>query len=122
MLKYIIASIVFVLLDGIYLNLIQEYFNHQIKIIQGSPIQINLVYTAITYLFLILGLNYFIISKSKSVQEAALLGFVIYGVYEFTNISLFKKWSLLTALFDTAWGTVLFALTTIIVYKIMKFL
>lgn len=116
----LLSAIVFVVLDGIYLNLVQKYFNNQIKIIQGSDIKINLLYTAITYIFLIFGLNYFIIQKRKSVQEAALLGLTIYAVYEFTNASLFSKWSFITALMDTTWGTILFALTTAIVHKLGK--
>lgn len=116
----LLSAIVFVVLDGIYLNLVQKYFNNQIKIIQGTDIKINLLYTAITYIFLIFGLNYFIIQKRKSVQEAALLGLTIYAVYEFTNASLFSKWSFITVLMDTTWGTILFALTTAIVYKLSK--
>lgn len=116
----LLSAIVFVVLDGIYLNLVQKYFNNQIKIIQGTDIKINLIYTAITYIFLIFGLNYFIIQKRKSVQEAALLGLTIYAVYEFTNASLFSKWSFTTVLMDTTWGAVLFALTTAIVYKLGK--
>jgi uncharacterized membrane protein len=119
MFKYLLTAIVFVVLDGIYLNLIKGYFNKQVKSIQGSPIQFNLIYVAITYVFLIFGINYFIIKKKRSVKEAALLGLTIYGVYEFTNISLFKNWSILTAIIDTVWGTTLFALTTAIVYAIM---
>jgi len=119
MFKYLLTAIVFVVLDGIYLNLIKGYFNNQVKSIQGTPIQFNLIYVAITYVFLIFGINYFIIKKNRPVKEAALLGLTIYGVYEFTNISLFKNWSILTALIDTAWGTTLFALTTAIVYAIM---
>jgi uncharacterized membrane protein len=118
MLKYLLTAIIFVVLDGFYLNLVKGYFNKQIQKIQGSAIQINLIYTAITYIFLIFGLNYFIIQKHKSVKDAALLGLVIYGVYEFTNISLLKDWSILTVLIDTTWGTILFALTTGLVYKI----
>jgi uncharacterized membrane protein len=116
----LLSAIVFVVLDGIYLNLVQKYFNNQIKIIQGTDIKINSLYTAITYIFLIFGLNYFIIQKRKSVQEAALLGLTIYAVYEFTNASLFSKWSFITVLMDTTWGTILFALTTAIVYKLGK--
>ena len=122
MFKYFLTAIIFVILDGIYLNLVKGYFNQQIQKIQGSNIQINLIYTAITYIFLIFGLNYFIIQKHKSVNDAALLGLVIYGVYEFTNISLFKNWSLLTVLMDTTWGTILYALTTYLVYKITSFI
>ena len=122
MLKYFLAAIIFVVLDGIYLNLVKGYFNQQIQKIQGSPIKINIIYVGITYIFLIFGLIYFIIEKHRSVKDAALLGFVIYGVFEFTSISLLKNWSLLTVIMDTTWGTILFALTTGIVYKITSIL
>jgi uncharacterized membrane protein len=115
---YLVSGVIFVILDGLYLNLIQKYFNKQIKSIQGTDIKINYTAAAITYIFLIFGLNYFIIQKHKSIKEAALLGLVIYAVYEFTNLSLFTNWSVLTVLIDTTWGAVLFALTTAIVYKI----
>jgi uncharacterized membrane protein len=116
MLQYLITSIIFVSLDGIYLNLIKDYFNTQIKNVQGSDIKVNIIAVGITYVFLIFGINYFIIQKNKSVKDAALLGLVIYAVYEFTNLSLFKKWTYLTAIIDTLWGGALFGLTTAIVY------
>lgn len=118
MIQYLVAAIIFVILDGIYLNLIKGYFNKQIKNIQGSDIKINIIATGITYIILIFGLNYFIIRRNRSVQDAALLGFIIYGVYEFTNMALFKNWSIFTVIIDTTWGTVLFGLTTAIVYKL----
>jgi len=116
----LISSILFVCIDAIYLNLMKGYFNNQIKKVQGSIIQINMVGAFITYIFLIFGLNHFIISKNKSVKEAFLLGIVIYAVYEFTNLSLLKDWSVLTTILDTTWGGVLFALTTYLVYEIKK--
>jgi uncharacterized membrane protein len=121
MIQYLLAAIIFIVLDGMYLNFIKGYFNKQIKSIQGSDIQPNFIAVGITYAFLIYGLNYFIIRKHKSIKDAALLGLVIYGVYEFTNLSLIKNWSVLTAIIDTTWGTLLFTLTTAIVYKIMDF-
>lgn len=117
MLQYLLTAIVFVVLDGFYLNLTKNYFNKQVKSIQGSDIKINFIAVAITYIFLIYGLNYFIIQKNKSVKDAALLGLVIYAVYEFTNLSIFTNWSLLSTLIDTTWGALLFGLTTAIVYK-----
>jgi uncharacterized membrane protein len=118
MLQYLLTAIIFVVLDGLYLNLIKDYFNKQIKAIQGSDIKVNIIAVGITYIFLIFGINYFIIKNNRSVKDAALLGLVIYAVYEFTNLSLFKNWSYLTAFIDTIWGAVLFGLTTGIVYKI----
>jgi len=118
MIKYLLTAIIFVVLDGIYLNLVKGAFNKQIKSIQGSDIQINYIYTAITYIFLIFGLNYFIIRRNRSVKDAALLGLTIYAVYEFTNLSLFKNWSIFIGIVDTIWGALLFGITTAVVYKI----
>lgn len=118
MLQYLLTAIVFVILDGTYLNLIKDYFNKQVKSIQGSDIKINIIATGLVYVVLIYGLNYFIIKRNKSVKEAALLGFFVYAVYELTNYALFKNWSVITVIIDTLWGGILFGLTTAIVYKI----
>lgn len=118
MISLLISAVLFVCIDAIYLNLMKGYFNNQIKQVQGSPIQLNLVGAFLTYIFLIYGLNYFIISKNRSVSDAFLLGIVIYAVYEFTNLSLLKNWHVLTTILDTTWGGILFALTTFLVYKI----
>lgn len=119
--EYLLIAFVFVLLDSIYLSLVNNYFNQQIKRIQGSSIQINYVAALITYVFLVYGLYHFIIQPKRSPMEAALLGFVIYGVYEFTNLSIIKNWKWFTALIDTAWGTTLFWLTTTIYYQLKRF-
>jgi len=116
--KLLISAIIFVILDSIYLNIIKDYFSNQIKLIQGTPIKINYLATVICYIFLIFGINYFIIKPNRSIQDAFLLGLVIYGVYETTNMALFAKWSWLTVIIDTLWGGILFALTTFIIYLI----
>ena len=113
--KLLISAIVFVFIDSIYLNLIKDYFNNQIKLVQGTPIKMNLLATLLCYIFLIFGINYFIINPNRSIQDAFLLGVVIYGVFETTNMALFSKWSWLTVLIDTLWGGILFALTTFII-------
>jgi uncharacterized membrane protein len=113
--KLLVSAIVFVFIDSIYLNLVSNYFSNQIKIIQGSPIKLNFLATLLCYIFLIFGINYFIIKPNRSIQDAFLLGLVIYGVFETTNMALFAKWSWLTVIMDTLWGGILFALTTYIV-------
>lgn len=118
--QYLLTAIILVVLDGIYLNSVQSLFQRQIKAIQGTDMKINFIGAAICYVFLIFGLNYFIIRKNKSPTDAALLGLVIYAVYEFTNYALFDKWSLFTVLIDTTWGAILFGLTTLIVYQFNK--
>ena len=111
----LVSAIIFVVIDFIYLNLIKDFFGKQIKSVQGSEIKVNLLGVALCYIFLIIGINYFIIKPRKSVQDAFLLGLIIYGVYETTNYALFKNWSIVTVIMDTLWGGVLFAVTTYIV-------
>ena len=111
----LISAIVFITTDFVYLNVIKDYFLNQIKLVQGSEPKVNFLGVALCYIFLIAGINYFIIKPRKSVNDAFLLGIVIYGVYETTNYALFKNWSIFTVIIDTLWGGLLFAFTTYIV-------
>ena len=114
----LVSAIVLIVIDSFYLNLMKGYFDNQVKKVQGTNIKLNFLGAAICYIFLIVGLNYFIIKPHRSVQDAFLLGLVIYGVYETTNLALFSNWSVLTVLIDTLWGGLLFGITTAIIYKI----
>jgi len=117
---FLISAILFVLIDFTYLNFIKSYFENQVKSVQGTQSQVNFLGSILCYIFLIFGLNYFIIKPKKSPYDAFLLGIVIYGVYETTNYALFSKWSFLTVVMDTLWGGILFALTTFIICQIRK--
>ena len=111
----LVSAIIFITTDFIYLNVIKDYFLNQIKLVQGSEPKVNFLGVALCYIFLIAGINYFIIKPRKSVNDAFLLGLVIYGVYETTNYALLKNWSIFTVIIDTLWGGLLFAFTTYIV-------
>lgn len=117
-LLFLISAILFVVIDFIYLNLIKKYFENQVKRVQGSELQVNFLGVILCYIFLIFGLNYFIIKSKKSPYDAFLLGILIYGVFETTNYALFKNWSILTVILDTLWGGTLFALVTFIIDKL----
>jgi uncharacterized membrane protein len=111
----LVSAITLVVIDSVYLNIIKSYFLKQITLVQGTPVKLNFLAILLCYIFLVFGINYFIIKPNRSVQDAFLLGLIIYGVYETTNMALFAKWSWLTVLIDTLWGGILFALTTFIV-------
>ena len=111
----LVSAIIFVCLDAVYLNYMKDYFNKQVNDVQGSDIKLNLAAAILTYVFLIIGLNYFIIRPKRSASDAFLLGLVIYGTYETTNWAIFKYWSVISVILDTLWGGILFGLTTFIV-------
>ena len=114
----LLSAIILVTIDSIYLYLIKSIFEKQISSIQGSPLKLNIYGAILCYIILVFGINYFILRTNKSVLDAFILGIIIYGVYETTNLALFKKWSPYIAALDTIWGGVLFALTTYIVQKL----
>ena len=115
----LVSAIVLILMDSIYLNIMKKYFSNQVEKVQGTQVVPNYIAALLCYVFLITGLNYFIIKPNRSVEDAFLLGLVIYGVYETTNWALFKNWSIITVVMDTLWGGLLFASTTAVV-KFMK--
>lgn len=116
--QILVTFIVFITLDAIYLTSMKTYFDNQVKAIQGSVIQMNLLAAILCYISLVFGVYYFIIREKKSLFEAFLLGLVIYTVYEFTTWALFKNWKVSTVIMDSLWGATLFTLTTAIVYFI----
>lgn len=117
-----ITGIIMIIIDSIYLSAISSYFNHQIKLVQKSSLKLNIIGAILCYIFLVLGLYYFIISRNESILNAFLFGLVIYGVYEYTSYALLENWLFQTTVLDTAWGGILFAITTFLVYQIKKYL
>ena len=115
--QIIVTSIIFLLLDSIYLSSFSNFFNNVVKGIQGSKIQFRLMGAILCYIALIFGLNYFIIDEKKSVLDAFLFGLVIYSVFETTNYAILTNWPFSAVLLDSLWGGILYALTTYIYNK-----
>ena len=116
--QVIISGVAMLLLDFIYLSMFANFFNKLVTSVQGSKIKFNAIGAILCYILLIGGLNYFIISRNKSLQEAFILGIVVYGVYETTNLTILDKWSPKAVALDTLWGGVLFAITSKITYML----
>ena len=117
----LIASIIFILLDIVFLYLNSRTFEQQVIQIQNIPLKLRYAPAIVCYVLLILGLYYFILREHKTPNEAFILGIVIYGVYETTNYATLKKWKIETLIKDTLWGGILFYLTTFLTYKVKDY-
>jgi uncharacterized membrane protein len=104
--KAVVAFFLLILLDipwlTIQLAASQEMFS---KIQGGRAVNMRflpaiVVYLALTYLLLL----------QKTVTDAFLSGAAVYAVYDFTNLTVFKDYTLEFAMADTLWGGVLFSL------------
>ena len=89
----ILLAVIFVLVDAGFLYLMSNNFQNMVKKIQGTPLKMELLPTIACYIILVSSLYYFVINKNASYLDAFLLGFFIYGVYETTNMAIFKDWS-----------------------------
>ena len=97
----LISTVLFILIDSIYLKLVSSTFNKVIKNIQGNNINLKLDGAVYAYICIVLVFNYFIIYKKGKLLDAFLLGFLTYGIFEGTNRALFSKWTINLILIDT---------------------
>lgn len=118
--KLLLILIIMLGIDSIYLKLISNYFNKQIKQIQGSIIKLNIPSAVLCYLFLAIGFYYFLVKTKSTNIDAFILGMVIYGVYETTNKAIITNWKWKTVVLDTVWGGILFVFVKMIYDKLNK--
>lgn len=106
------------LLDALYITLFSNFFNILFKKVQGGRnLTIKYGGFAATYLLMTSIIYYFGIIKKFTLSDMFLLGISIYGVYELTNYTTLKDWTLKMVLLDTIWGGILFASTFYIINK-----
>lgn len=118
---YIVSAFSMLALDGLYLsNVGGPLFAKMVKGIQKEEMTLNMYGVVGSYMLLVLVLYKFIILDRKSPTDAFMLGLCVYGVFDFTNIAIFKNYKWMPAILDTLWGGVLFYLVTFITYKIMS--
>lgn len=121
-----ITLILFPLVDYFYLSNVSSHFSNLVLKITKEPLEFNLQKAIGAYIFLILGIYYFILKDlnqnnyKQKIRDATILGIVIYGTFDFTNGAIFKDYDYKTMLLDTTWGGVLFGLVTYLVYTIQK--
>jgi uncharacterized membrane protein len=115
-----LSGVVLLLLDAAYIIVTKSLWDVQVASIQRVSMQIRVLGAIVCYTLLTLGLYYFILRTRRSPLDAFLLGLLVYGVFDSTNYAMFKKWDWKIAVMDTLWGGSVFALTTIVVYAILR--
>lgn len=131
--KYLLAAILLSFMDFIWISSNFKMYNKTVKDIQGFKPKINIKYAIIAYAFMILSLFYVAIPFTmnyinkndepsdklyKSVVYGGSVGLSIYGIYNFTCMSFFEKYPLITAIIDTAWGTFLYSFVVFVFFML----
>ena len=119
--SFVVSSVLMIIIDTVYLYFVgKSVFDKTVAAIQNSSLVVNIAPAIFTYILMAILLNYFIISANKSAFDAFILGFCAYGIFDFTNMAIFKKYNLKTAITDTLWGAILFFSVTTITYYLKK--
>lgn len=99
---------VLLFLDGLYLTLTQKYTTSALKIKK-----INYYAMIVCYLFVLAAYYLLVYLPKKSANYAFMVGFLINGIYETTNLTILENWPLPLVFMDTLWGGILFYLVTV---------
>tara|TARA_X000000950_G_scaffold37328_1_gene39868 strand:- start:389 stop:772 length:384 start_codon:yes stop_codon:yes gene_type:complete len=102
------------ILDGTFIYFMKNRFVKQIEKITCKPIVIRFSSVVACYIILTIGVYYFVIYKNSSLVDSGLMGFMIYGIFETTNLAIFKDWNIVNAVIDSIWGGLLFVLTKLV--------
>ena len=120
MYKHIITiAVIMLALDIIYLKMVSGHFNKLMNKIQGKPITLKYLPAILCYTIMVFAMYYFIVKENKPLLDAFILGFVIYGVYDTTNMATIDAWDWKTVALDSIWGACLFTMTYFLTKKIV---
>ena len=123
---YLISLVAFLAIDVIWLfTMSGRFYKPQLGGLMRD--QANLLVALAFYLFYVVGVLVLAVgpaldagSALKAAALGALLGFVAYGTYDFTNLATLNGWPPLVTVVDIVWGTSLTAVMATIGYYVAR--
>lgn len=118
--SHLFLATAMLLIDGAWLSFQKGSYQRLVQGVQGKPLRVNLVGAVFSYLCVFIALAFVALPMIRKanpspaqlpwvcLRYAGLLGFLIYGVFNFTNLAIFANYDVVVALMDTLWGTLLF--------------
>jgi uncharacterized membrane protein len=125
---YWLSLILFIVLDYIWLGFVMKDFNMrqlaEIGRIENGVYQLNYTAAIITYFFMAIAVPFFVLPRVKPQDSSArvfftgaLMGLIIYGVFDMTNLAILKNYPVAFVAPDMAWGAFVFGFIAVIVNK-----
>ena len=124
---FFLLAIIILVIDLLWINyIVGDMWKKNVETVQKSPMEVRKPYALLSYVLIIFGIYYFIqmnMTKDTYVKDSLvkgfIYGFILYGVFDFTNLAIFKEFDLKSAMIDMAWGGLLTASALLITNKIM---
>ncbi len=123
---YLVALIVFLVIDLLWLGLIaKNLYSKQIGHLMSE--NVNWIAAIVFYLLFIVGLVFFVImpaiekgSWSYALLVGFLFGLITYATYDLTNLATLKDWPISITIIDLVWGSSLGGLVSMITFFIVR--
>jgi uncharacterized membrane protein len=123
---FLVAFIVFLIIDLLWLGLIaKNFYRKHLGFLMSD--KVNLTAAIVFYLIFITGIVLFVVkpaleagSFSHALVYGALFGFVTYSTYDLTNLATLKNWPLIITIIDLIWGTFLATSVSVITFFIFN--
>lgn len=123
---YVSSLIAFLAIDAVWLtNVMRPLFDRHVADLLRPEIRWGAA--AGFYLLYIVGILYFCTvpaaregTVALALLNGAILGFLSYGTYEFTNMTTLKNWTWSMVIVDTGWGMALTAFTAAVGYWVAR--
>lgn len=130
--SFLTAIISFILIDFIWIGWISKAkYTEVITEIQGVDLEVRYGSALMVYILMALAIIVWVLPKIKedpdhsdmnilknSFKWGGMIGLLVYGIYNFTNNSIFRHWDIEVVVIDTLWGGFLFSIVSYLTYAI----
>ena len=110
---YLKTFVLLLAIDFTYLIIIFGEYNRNYFQKYGPFKSRSIWYGLCAWALIAFGIHFFVLRNSFTAKDAlihgALFGFVLYGVYDFTNLATISTWTTEFAFSDIIWGSILCA-------------
>lgn len=127
---FVLTLIAFFALDMLWLGtfakaMYLEQYGAWLRLERGQLLPVWWA-TLLVYALFSLGILLFVLPLAhgrilQALLYGAAMGFIIYGIYDFTCLAIFKDWPVCMAFIDWAWGTFLCAMVAIVAVYLTPF-
>jgi uncharacterized membrane protein len=125
--SFFLLAIIILMIDLLWINyIVGDMWKKNVEIVQKSPMEIRKSYALLSYVLIIFGIYYFVqmnMTKETYIRDSLIkgfiYGFILYGVFDFTNLAIFKEFDLKTGMIDMVWGGALTASALLITNRIV---
>lgn len=122
LLRVLLLSVFVLLVDGIWLRLQRGMYRRTIRETQKREMKVRVVgaiWSYVSIIALIVMFAEFVEARDLGlVVYGFIYGALIYGVFNGTNVAIFREYSTKTAVIDTIWGGILFSVS-IAAYRLL---